>query len=172
MSDKGHFDSQKDSSYNGTLKRVLIVSANNEASSRLGAGYRDSVANQLAIKIRTKGPAVEVLSLQSDELDATTSVENAGRHFGAEQVLQLAVTHIDETSHTMTSPELTYSAATAGLSSDNTTTTVVGFTMAFRLTDLGSSKVVWRGSVKFDRAPTSESAATQLYNQLLAASLL
>jgi hypothetical protein len=50
MSDKGHFDSQKDSSYNGTLKRVLIVSANNEASSRLGAGYRDSVANQLAIK--------------------------------------------------------------------------------------------------------------------------
>ena len=155
-SPQGKFQVNKDPSYDGKLKRVLIVSLNEDLASHLGRDFSNRLLTRFTMLLTQKGVSSEIVHLNQKDLDRTASVRSAVARFKPDQLFYVAVTRV-----------LSRNGVQRRRSNDLPQfTSEMSISFEFNLTETQSGKTVWRGELHFYTVPYPEDVADQLVKQL------
>jgi hypothetical protein len=161
-SPKAKFQSVKDPAYHGKLERVLLLTAKEDAPSRLGRSFMDILLLQLETVLALKGVATQVVRVDDWDLDQETRLGAAATQFRATQFLDIWLARM----HTSLREPRWYPIEVIEPGPD--TSVVFGF----RIVAGSTAKTVWRSEASFYVIPRPEDVADQLVEQLVAAGFL
>jgi hypothetical protein len=155
----GEFTTNRDPHYDGKLERLLIVYYNEaDAAQQLGSKFSDAFLGRLSAVLARRNVPVHVARPMQGALDEQGVVRLAAARFQPRQVMQFALSRIAVQSG------VTRSSFESGAQFVNNQSV----TFTFSLAELGSSKYVWRGNLRYSVIPEGTTVADQLVAQLVA----
>lgn len=148
---------KRDTEYQGTLDRVLVVFESNDLSAAyLGKEFQPQFAAQLGNRLKPRGVTLESMVISSDELDPNTALRATVTRFRATHVFHIALTGLQS----VTKP------TSANFENLPPSRWVENLKFSFQLHDSTAGKIVWRGDLRYPDPPTPESLAARFVESL------